>query len=107
MIKPFKMYFDQNGDMRRTAYNYNGVSKEEDNHQFADKMVYLHRDGKSHVVFKSLTSGRKYLMFDSDFHQIIFNKKFNDNIIDGEFVYTKKGQVQGFRMLFPKTPATP
>lgn len=107
MIKPFKMYFDQNGDMQRHSSNYNGTSKEEDNHMFQDKMVYVALTYNSQIQFQSVTSGRKYLMFETDFHHIIAHKKFNNNTIEGDFVYTKKGQVQGFRMLLPKTPVTP
>lgn len=101
----FKVYFSLTGDLLDRVYRWQnpGDYKEEDNHIFSDKLEYKSIGG-SHVYFESLTSGRKYQMFVSDFHKVMINKKIQDLIIEGEFTFTKKGVVQGFKMILPKTP---
>jgi hypothetical protein len=49
-------------------------------------------------------TGRKYRMFISDFHDMMLTKKMQDNVIEGEFTFVKKGRVQGFRMILPPAP---
>lgn len=102
----FKVYFHTNGDLMYALRYYdqqNGNFKEEDNHVFSDKLEYEGYGG-SHIYFKSLTSGRKYHMFISDFHNLMVAKKMQDNIIEGNFTFTKKGKVQGFKMILPPKP---
>ncbi len=102
--KPFKVYFDLNGNLLNRLYYWdqkNGNFKEEDNHIFADQLEYVGYSSP-HIKFKSLISGRIYLMFISDFDKMILEKKMQNNIIEGEFTFTRKGIVQGFKMLLPK-----
>lgn len=104
--KPFKVYFDNNGDLlHRLSYwqQQQGQYKEEDNHVFTDRLEYSDYAG-SHIVFKSLMTGRKYHMFLSDFHAMMQAKKLEENIMEGEFTFTKRGRVQGFKMVLPKQP---
>ena len=101
----FKVYFSLTGDLLDRVYNWQqpGSYREEDNHVFTDRMEYKDIGG-SHVHFESLMTGRKYQMFVSDFHKVMINKLIKDLIIEGEFTFTKKGRVQGFKMIIPKTP---
>lgn len=78
--------------------------KEEDNHEFSDQFEYSGYSG-SHIIFTSVITNRVYHMFMSDFHNMMLAKKMNNNIIEGTFVFTKKGTVQGFKMLLPKESA--
>jgi hypothetical protein len=101
----FKIYFDNNGDLLYRLYGWYkpGDYKEEDNHVFQDRLEYIGQSG-SHFSFKSLASGRTFLMFISDFDKIMLAKKVKDNIIEGDFTFTRKGRVQGFKMILPKKP---
>lgn len=101
--KPFKVYFDLNGNLLYRLYRYDSPTsyKEEDNHVFKDRLEYDDYLG-SHISFKSLTSGRKYHMFLTDFHKMMLAKMMHENVIEGEFTFTKRGRVQGFKMLLPK-----
>lgn len=107
MSKPFKVFFSKNGDLLYTSryvnYNNNHDYLEEDNKVFKDQLEYKGIAG-SQVTFQSLTDKRTYRMFISDFDKVMLAKKVVNNIIEGEFTFTKKGQVQGFRMLLPKQP---
>jgi hypothetical protein len=108
MKKAMKIYFYKNGDMlyyssRYVNYNINSDFFEEDNKIFKDRLEYKGISG-SHVAFQSLMDKRKYNMFISDFDKVMLAKKVVDNVIEGEFTFTKKGQVQGLRMLLPKQP---
>lgn len=102
----FKVYFDNNGDLLHRLYHWQqqqGAYKEEDNHVFQDRLEYTGYSG-SHIAFKSLTTGRTYSMFLSDFNAMMLAKKLDNNIVEGDFTFTKKGIVQGFKMLLPKAP---
>lgn len=101
----FKVYFDLNGDLLDRLYSWQqpGSYKEEDNHVFQDRLEYAGYYG-SHISFKSLTTGRKYGMFMSDFNTMMLAHKLDRNVIDGEFTFTKKGRVQGLKMILPKNP---
>jgi len=102
----FKVYFDNNGDLLHRLYYWQqqqGAYKEEDNHIFQDRLEYIGYSG-SHITFKSLNSGRKYSMFLSDFNAMMLAKKLDNNIVEGDFTFTKKGVVQGFKMILSKTP---
>lgn len=102
----FKVYFDTNGDLLDRLYSWiqqQGNYKEEDNHVFKDRMQYVGYSG-SHITFKSLMTGRKYGMFMSDFNIMMLAEKLEHNVIEGEFTFTKKGRVQGLKMILPKTP---
>jgi len=102
----FKVYFETNGDLLHRLYYWQqqqGNFKEEDNHVFTDQLEYTGYFG-SHISFKSLMTGRKYHMFLSDFDAMMKSKKMKDNIIEGEFTFTKKGRVQGFKMILPPKP---
>lgn len=100
----FKVYFDNNGNLLDRFYSWYGNAgsyKEEDNHVFQDRLKY-HGYSGSHILFKSTVSGREYRMFLSDFHKLMVAEKMKENIIEGEFTFTKKGVVQGFKMILPK-----
>lgn len=102
----FKVYFDNNGDLLHRFYSWyqsQGNFKEEDNHVFQDRLEYAGYAG-SHISFKSLMTGRKYHMFLSDFDKMMKDKRMDQNIIEGDFTFTKKGRVQGFKMILPKKP---
>ena len=101
----FKVYFDNDGDMLDRVYSWQKPSdyKEEDNHVFTDKMEYSGYGG-SHIYFKSLVSGRRYQMFISDFDKMMKKKLLVANVIEGEFTFTKKGAVQGFKMILDSKP---
>lgn len=102
----FKVYFDNNGNLLHRLFYYQqqaGNYKEEDNHVFQDRLEYSGFYG-SHISFKSLMTGRRYHMFLRDFHAMMVAKVMKDNIIEGDFTFTKRGQVQGFKMVLPKKP---
>ncbi len=103
----FKVYFNTKGDLLYSLGYWdqkNGTFKEEDNHVFTDQMEY-HGYAGSHILFKSTMTGRKYHMFISDFHKLMVAKKMlPGNIIEGEFTFTKKGRVQGCKMILPVPP---
>ncbi len=104
----FKIYFDDKGDLLHRLYGWQmqqnpSQYKEEDNHIFTDRLEYVGYYG-SHISFKSLMTGRKYHMFLSDFDAMMKAKKLEDNIMEGEFTFTKRGRVQGFKMVLPKQP---
>lgn len=105
-IGVFKVYFTTSGDLMYSLRYYdekNGNFKEEDNHVFTDQLEYTGYSG-SHILFKSLMSGRKYHMFISDFHEMMVAKQMHENVIEGQFTFVKKGRVQGFRMILPPKP---
>ena len=105
-IGTFKVYFDNNGDLLHALYGYiqrQGNYKEEDNHVFVDRMEYSGYGG-SHIYFKSQMTGRKFHMFLSDFDKMMKQKLMQNNAIEGEFTFTKKGRVQGVRMILPPVP---
>lgn len=103
----FKVYFDNNGNLLHRLYYYQqqqtGTYKEEDNHVFTDRLEYAGYAG-SHISFKSMMTGRKYHMFLSDFDSMMKAKKLDNNIVEGDFTFTKRGQVQGFKLILPKQP---
>lgn len=103
----FKVYFDLDGNLLYRLYYYQqqqpGSYREEDNHTFTDRLEYDSYMG-SHITFKSLNSGRKYHMFLSDFDKMMKQKKMDQNVIEGDFTFTKKGRVQGFKMILPAKP---
>jgi hypothetical protein len=108
----FKVYFEDNGDMmyrepyvNRWAAQQPGYvppqHKTEDNHVFFDTMEYVRWYGNV-VTFKSLTSGRKYHMFLRHFDEVMKAKRMINNVIEGDFTFTKHGSVQAFKMILPK-----
>lgn len=103
---PFKVYFDLNGDLLHRMYYWQqqGNYKEEDNHVFTDRLEYSGYGG-SHIYFKSQMTGRRFHMFLTDFDKMMkAHKMLPGNIIEGEFTFTKKGRVQGFKMILPPKP---
>jgi hypothetical protein len=104
-IGNFKIYFDNNGNMLHSLYSWAqpGSYKEEDNRIFQDRLEYSGCSG-SHILFTSLMSGRQYQMFISDFNKVMLAKKLVNNIVEGDFTFTKKGRVQGFKLILPKAP---
>lgn len=108
MKAPLKIWFKSNGDMldaggdwctRSTDYKSEDDKVFSDSLEFTDMSTYYPR-----VWFKSTVSGRKYCMLLADFEVAIKAKMFNDNMLKGDFKFTKKGQAQGIKLLIPKAP---
>jgi len=86
------------------TYNY----KWEPNAPFADTFEYIGyrgaSGGNSHMLFKSVNSGRQVSMFMSDFDEVVQNDRFINKQIVGLFCYCKKGTKQGMRLIFEDNP---
>ena len=104
----YKIYFEDNGDMKYCLTYWDrrdpaklAQIKSEDNHVWPDAMEYI---GYYHsvMVFKSRNSGRKYHMFLRHFDEMMKAKVMNYGVIIGDFTFTKRGQIQGFKMILPK-----
>lgn len=96
-VTDFDVVFYDNGDLAWRSYVYNG-GKTEKNHVFSDTIGY-EGFARNYVQLKSLNSGRKYLMFLSDFDEVIQAKRFIDNQIVGNFCFCRKGRSQGIRLI--------
>lgn len=108
----FQVTLTKNGDLSghhvNTSYanspHYSQHYFWEDNKIFIDELEYTgyfgSSGGNSHIRLVSLKSGREYHMFMSDFDDILQEKKFIDNKINGKFYFCKKGNSQGTRLVF-------
>jgi hypothetical protein len=103
----FKVYFEDNGDMKRRLSYWDRTDparlaaiKSEDNHVWHDRLEYVDYY-TSAMIFKSLDSGRKYYMFLRHFDEMMKAKVMNHGVIEGDFTFTKRGQIQGFKMILP------
>ncbi len=108
-IKDFKISFDLDGNqLYYVPWNYNpgtpmaGVM-EEDNKIFNDRLEYTGYSG-SYIIFNSTTTGRRYLMFMSNFNELMLAKKLIDNIVEGDFYFIRKGVKPGLRLVLPDAP---
>ncbi len=62
--------------------------------------MLFNKKNSAHFVFESLKDGRRYSMFLSDFEDILKHRMLLDGYrIQGEFVFCKKGNSQGIRMI--------
>jgi hypothetical protein len=106
-MQDFEVTFTETGDLCSRAYSWKG-NKKEANAIFADTLEYdtYHSSsgGNSHIIFKSVNSGRKFSMFMSDFDEILTAKRFIDNQVVGLFCFCKKGSSQGIRLIFEDNP---
>jgi len=112
MRKPLEIFFDEEGNLLNRVYNpiYHNSGyqyKKEDNSVFFDKLEYVDymsagKGGDSKIIFKSLNSGRTYYMFISDFHDVLVNKLFVNNVIDNRFTFCKRGSSQGIKVIKEK-----
>lgn len=113
-ISQFKVAFDDQGNLCEGQYTwmsqaaYSTRYKWEDNAPFVDTFEYTGytsaSGGNSHILFKSMKTGRKVNMFMSDFDAVLKEKRFVDNQIIGVFCYCKKGMKQGVRLIIEDIP---
>ena len=111
---PLKIAFDDKGNlvdqvtswMMNPASNY--VLKFEDAKNFQDELLYEkivdYSRGAARVYFRSVSSGRRYSMFATDFHDVIKAKAFVDNKVLGEFKMVKRGSAQAIVLIIEKAP---
>lgn len=114
-ITQFKVVFTNNGDLCEGVGdwmlnhpNFSSNYKTEDNTLFTDTFEYegYHgaAGGNSRILLKSVKTGRKAVMFMSDFDEVIQAKRFIDNQIVGLFCYCKKNIKQGIRLILDDAP---
>lgn len=114
-IPQFKVVFKNNGDLCESNDdwmmrhpNFANDYKTEDNAPFTDSFEYVGyhgaAGGNSKILFKSVKTGRKVIMFMSDFDEVIQAKRFIDNQIVGLFCYCKKNVKQGVRLILDDVP---
>lgn len=114
-MQEFKVFFDDKGNLCEGQYHwmlnnpaYASRYKTEDNAAFVDTFEYTGytsaSGGNSHILFKSVNSGREVNMFMSDFDEVLKSKRFIDNQIVGLFCYCKKGYKQAVRLIFEDIP---
>ncbi len=102
-ITQFQVHFDKDGNMLHYHSRFHKPAHEEANAVFYDKLKYNGYSRFSstvHILFVSDKSGRKFSMFISDFNDIMRANLFNGQFVQGNWCYTKKGQVQGVRYFF-------
>lgn len=112
MKKPLKIWFDEHGNLLNKvgywATKAGHTNKTEDAHEFQDTMEYISLNdyvkGSARLHVKSTTTGRKYSMFVSDFHDVVTARRFLDNQISGTFRLIKKGQAQAIKLIIEKAP---
>ena len=93
----YQIPFDSKGNM----LTYVGGWEQpvwKDNYEWEDNLEYeTFGRGRSavHIYFKSLITGKKYIMFMTDFHDIV--KDMVTGRISGTFTYQKRGANYGMR----------
>lgn len=114
-IPQFTVLFTNNGDLLSdnapwitNRPNFATDYKTEDNAPFADTFEYTGYQsaagGNSHILFKSVKTGRKVSMFMSDFDEVINENRFINKQIVGLFCYCKKNTKQGVRLILEDVP---
>lgn len=103
-FQQFDVVFTDKGKMEDSNYSYhyrNDIT--EPNAIFQDELVYegyhVTYSGKTRFDFKSKSTGRTYVMFISDFDDIISNNLMKDKVVKGHFVFRKAGSQQGVRFV--------
>jgi hypothetical protein len=76
---------------------------EEDNKIFNDRLEYKGYSG-AYIIFHSTTTDRRYLMFMSNFNELLLAKKMIDNIVEGDFYFIRKGVKPGLKLILPDPP---
>lgn len=83
--------------------------KHEEAKDFPDTMNYVSMydryRGNARVKLKSDVTGREYTMFLEDFDKVIKAQRFNNNQIQGDFHFQKKGMAQTIQLVLPKKAA--
>jgi hypothetical protein len=94
---------DQGGYNTTNTYGF----KPEDAKDFDDQMefekLYEFRKRSGRVYFRSTTTGRQYTMYLDDFANIIKEKRFNNNRIEGTFHFIKRSSGQAIQLV-PEKP---
>jgi hypothetical protein len=70
------------------------------NYEFEDKLHYLrYSRGRSSakIHFKSEITDKEYEMFLTDFDDLMNNKGFDKNTVDGTFTFCKRGSNYGIK----------
>jgi hypothetical protein len=113
-FQQYEVSFDKDGNLTRqyleppnanntNSWRVNRTGFNEPNCIFADNLTFVRcysTQNSAHFVFQSLKNGRKYSMFLSDFEDILKARKLLDgHRIQGEFVFCKKGNSQGIRLI--------
>lgn len=100
--KPLMITFDKDGNMCDHAHSYYQSSTEEAK-DFNDCLEYVEmHDGHKRTArahFRSVNTGRKYSLMLRDFHDIIVNRKFVDNKVDGRWTFRKHGNAQSIKLI--------
>jgi hypothetical protein len=107
-IKQFKISFDLDGNqLYYLPWTPAGVTPtgiiQEDNKIFNDRLEYKGYSG-SYIIFNSVTTDRRYLMFMSHFNELMLAKMLIDNIVEGDFYFIRKGVKPGLRLILPDPP---
>lgn len=82
----------------------------EDNYQFHDTLEYTgYSQGRSacHIYLKSVNNSREYHVTIKDFDLIIKKNKFNNNRIEGDFTFAKRGSNYMLVPVFPVEQPVP
>ena len=114
-FQQYEVSFDKDGNLTRRyltplvatstsrSWKINHTGFNEPNAIFADNLAFVKcysTQNSAHFVFESLKDGRQYSMFLSDFEDIMKEHRLVDGYrIQGEFVFCKKGNSQGVRMI--------
>lgn len=105
MSKPLQISFDDKGNLISRVRGWRAPTmKTEENSVFDDKLEYvsyLSYDSPK-MKFKSLNSGREYVMFLSDFDDVLQGKLFVNNVVESKFTFCKKGMSQGIKLFKEK-----
>lgn len=103
-FQQFDVVFTDKGIMKDDCYVFT-YNKDvfEPNDIFEDTLEYagyhVTYSGKPRFDFKSKASGRTYVMFISDFDDILSNHLMQDNLVKGHFVFRKVSNQQGVRFV--------
>lgn len=110
-LTQFEVCFDDEGNLKNYSdsryWGSKQPSKKEQNSVFHDELRYdgyFCQGSSSHIRFISLKTGRKYHMFMSDFDELVRADRFEAQVVEGLFCFTKRGQSQGCRVWFGDPP---
>ena len=99
MAKEYKIPFGDNGDLLSYPESWKNINWR-DNYIFSDVFEYNgYSRGRSSalILFKSITDGREYPMFMTDFDSVA--RKMVNGVLKGEFTFQKRGQNYGVKMV--------
>lgn len=108
--KELVIWFNQNGDMTdqggyspQNTYGFKSEIAKDFDDQMEYENLYEFRKRSGRVYFKSTTTGRQYTMYLDDFNNIIKEKRFNNNRIQGTFHFIKRSSGQAIQLI-PEKP---